>query len=113
MNNTVSFNTVIPQVSFSAKNKNLYKIIDIVNDSAVELANKDRPIVEKKETAIRKSLERIFKKLGFGKKLRNAGETKNTEVNNIAENFSLDDGIELMKKNLSDIGIYFKENNIL
>jgi ribosomal protein L11 len=69
---------------------------------------------KEKETAIRKSLEWIFKKLGFGKKLRNAGEeTKQNNNNNNTQNLSLEDGIDLMKQSLKDINNYFKINNIV
>lgn len=75
MNNTVNFDVLTPNINFTAKkvnNENLYKTIDAFNDIAVEYLNKDKSLTEKKETAIRKSLEGIFKK--FGKKLRNGGK---------------------------------------
>lgn len=88
MNSSINLNTITPQVNFAGKGSvffknfnyrkqalNENKVIDELNNKAIELANKDRSIEEKKETAIRKSLERIFKKLGFGKKLRNGGSS--------------------------------------
>jgi len=103
--NSVNFNVVTPnvnyarlsdestdkqteQVNFKGKLKitrkpknNSYKIIDMLNENAVDLLNKNRPLAEKKEIAIRKFLEWFFKKSGFGKKLRNAGEEVKKQIN--------------------------------
>lgn len=120
MNNSVNFYAVSPQISFSAKNfskKNYFKIIDDLSDKAVKLASKDKPVAEKKETAIRKSLERIFKKLGFGEKLRNAGKEKPKTQNSLKvfikglkfRKNPDEVNIQIMRKSLEDIGRFFGE----
>lgn len=106
MNNTVNFNVSTSNVNFTAKkvnNKKIYETIDAFNDIAVEYLNKDKSIAEKKETAIRKSLEGIFKK--FGKKLRNGGKDL-AEIKKQNRLFNTIDAVQrdmklkmLMKKN--------------
>ncbi len=119
------------QVNFKGKLKitrkpknNPIKIIDMLDEHAVDLINKNRPLAEKKEIAIRKSLEWIFKKLGFGKKLRNAGEEvkkQNKNINNINKIFhdyklrrlaekNPDEAREqIMRESLKDIGRFLKD----
>ena len=126
--NSVNFNVTTQNVNFTAKvkvnKKNANEIIDAMNDKAVEFLNKDRPLEEKREMAIRKSLENIFKKFGFGKKLRNAGEEAEKQ-NNIIDSFNKvyndyklkrlaknnpDEAREqLMRESLEDIGRFFKD----
>jgi len=84
MNNTVNLNTANNQVNFGCKNKTAYKIIDSMNDRAVELLNKNRPFEEKKEIALRKSISNFLKNFGF--KLN-----KSSEISKQIERESMED----------------------
>ena len=55
-------NTQNYQTTFRAKRvnkKKAYKMIDKMNETAIDFLNKDRPTAEKRETAIRRSLREL------------------------------------------------------
>ena len=63
------------QMAFRAKgNQEVYKVIDNINDITVDFLNKNRPLEEQKEIAIRKSLKFLkdlkIKDLFVGKKVK-------------------------------------------
>ena len=79
MNNSINSNIVVSNVNFTGfqwPRKLHFKEPAKLENVKIYKANSE---AEEKETAIRKSLEWIFKKLGFGKKLRNAGEEPNNQ----------------------------------
>ena len=74
MNGVNGINAVTPQMTFKAKNVNkqeVYKIVDQINDRAVELLHKDRPLEEKTETILRKAMKFLQIKSQFaGEKIK-------------------------------------------
>lgn len=61
MNSISNVNFYTPQVNFGSKNRNAAEVIDRASDIAVEYLNKNRPVAEKKEIAIRKSVNKFSK----------------------------------------------------
>ena len=63
-----------PQITFRAKTgnrKQIHEFIDKSNDFAMEILNKDRPIAEKREVAMRRFLSKFkIKDLFVGKKFK-------------------------------------------
>ena len=79
MNSVQGVNAATPQITFTAKKPNrktIHEFIDKSNDMAMEILNKDRPVAEKREIAIRRILSSLkIKDLFVGKKIKSKEAT--------------------------------------
>lgn len=79
MNSVQGVNAATPQITFTAKKPNrkaIHEFIDKSNILAMDFLNKDRPVAEKREIAIRRILSSLkIKDLFVGKKIKSKEAT--------------------------------------
>ena len=98
MNTVVCFNNTAQNINFTDRKIRIIK-------KQKKLPNKETLNEEQKQTDIRKNLEWIFKKLGFGEKLRNGGNETQKNINDTSNTVKSTGIFRYLKK-------HKKNNNI-
>ena len=115
MMNSISMDNQTHQVAFRARKindiKKAHRVIDQINDAAVEFMNKDRPIEEKRETMIRRYTAKFMEI--FGKKTN-----KNNKLVETANKASREANLEELRKTNPDAYVealkrYNKEEEVM